>query len=180
MRVNNTQTHYGIIAIILHWVFALFIFGLFASGFYMVTLGYYDPWYHPLPAWHKWFGLLLIPLLIIRMAWHYATRQPNIDTESKFEKIAAKIAHNLLLLLTVGIVFSGYLIISVDNNVIKWSGLELPVLILELDLQTDLAGFWHKYLAYGLMALIGLHIMASLKHQFIDKKKLIQKITWPF
>ena len=42
---KNTPLSYGLVAIILHWLMALTIFGLFGLGLYMVELTYYDRWY---------------------------------------------------------------------------------------------------------------------------------------
>ena len=36
----------------------------------------------------------------------------------------------------------------------------------------------HELMANGLMALVGLHILAVLKHQFIDKDGLIGRMTF--
>lgn len=176
MRLKNTRNHYGLISVLLHWLFALAIFTLLGSGLYMVSLTYYHPWYHPLPHYHKLLGIFTIGLFLIRTAWHIFQPQPVLDTDKSWEKIAAKATHYTMLFLSAGILFSGYLMISVDTTSVTWFGLSLPVIKLDLQNQADLAGFWHEYLAYGLIGFIGLHIAATLKHQFIDKKKLIQKI----
>ena len=42
--MRNTPEKYGIVSIFLHWLVALAIFGLFALGWYMVDLSYYDRW----------------------------------------------------------------------------------------------------------------------------------------
>ncbi|MEK9766647.1 MAG: cytochrome b, partial [Thalassolituus sp.] len=36
MRLQNTQDGYGLISILLHWLSALAIFGMFGLGLYMV------------------------------------------------------------------------------------------------------------------------------------------------
>ena len=49
----NTSDRFGLISIIMHWVVALAIFGLFGLGWYMVELTYYDALYNTLPAIHS-------------------------------------------------------------------------------------------------------------------------------
>jgi cytochrome b561 len=44
--ITNTASRYGLIAIALHWLMAVGIFGMFGLGLYMVELTYYDSWYH--------------------------------------------------------------------------------------------------------------------------------------
>ena len=179
MYIFNTTKHYGIIAILFHWFFALLVIGLFASGFYMVELTYYDPWYQPLPQWHIFFGILCLFLLVLRSAWHFFTTQPQLETDSKIEKKLAPIAHKLLLILSLVVLISGYMITSVDNEFIEWLGIHLPAFNLDIDQQASLAGLWHEYIAYGLIALVVLHALAALKHAFWDKKPIFKKILWP-
>ena len=42
MRWKNSRGEYGHIAVSLHWLVALAVYGMFALGLWMVTLGYYD------------------------------------------------------------------------------------------------------------------------------------------
>jgi len=43
--VRNSSQGYGLVAIILHWLVALVVIGLFALGLWMTSLTYYDDWY---------------------------------------------------------------------------------------------------------------------------------------
>ncbi|ENV3744797.1 TPA: cytochrome b, partial [Enterobacter roggenkampii] len=49
MQWRNSSRRYGIISIGLHWIFALAVYGMFGLGLWMVTLSYYDGWYHQAP-----------------------------------------------------------------------------------------------------------------------------------
>ena len=71
MRISfpDTTDRYGMISVVLHWLIAAIFIGLFGVGCYMVTLGYYDPWYTTLPHWHKSIGLLMIAVVVLRGAW---------------------------------------------------------------------------------------------------------------
>ena len=69
MFYKNTTMHYGIIAMLLHWLMAVLIIALFILGQYMVELDYYDSWYQLAPWWHKSFGFIVFILLVIRIAW---------------------------------------------------------------------------------------------------------------
>lgn len=179
MKLTNNSSNYGLVSIALHWCFALGILALLATGVYMVTLTYYHPWYHPLPHYHKLIGIGTLVLFVFRFCWHFFHRQPQITTDRPWERRAAKLTHILMLLLSGAILASGYLIVSVDVRTVEWLGFALPSLDLGIKHQADLAGFWHEYLAYGLATLIGLHLGATLKHQFIDKKPLLKKILLP-
>lgn len=71
MLWRNTSSRYGHISILLHWIAALAIYGMFALGLWMVTLGYYDIWYHRAPEIHKAVGMLLFAIIIFRVVWRF-------------------------------------------------------------------------------------------------------------
>ncbi|MDE9571688.1 cytochrome b, partial [Xenorhabdus bovienii] len=45
MLLKNTSTRFGHISVLIHWLVALAVYGMFALGLWMVTLSYYDTWY---------------------------------------------------------------------------------------------------------------------------------------
>ncbi|EZJ43718.1 hypothetical protein AC93_1192 [Escherichia coli 2-005-03_S4_C2] len=50
MSFTNTPERYGVISAALHWISAIIVYGMFALGLWMVTLSYYDGWYHKAPG----------------------------------------------------------------------------------------------------------------------------------
>ena len=42
MQWSNSSSRYGLVSILLHWVVALVVFGLFGLGLWMVGLDYYS------------------------------------------------------------------------------------------------------------------------------------------
>ncbi len=61
---KNDVSRYGLISIVLHWITALAVLGLFAVGFWMVDLTYYSQWYRTAPYWHKSIGILLAATIL--------------------------------------------------------------------------------------------------------------------
>ena len=53
---------------------------------------------------------------------------------------------------------------------------ELPALPPLGEQQADIAGQIHLYAAWALMGLIGLHILAALKHALVDKDTTMQRM----
>lgn len=49
MSFTNTPERYGVISAAFHWLSAIIVYGMFALGLWMVTLSYYDGWYHKAP-----------------------------------------------------------------------------------------------------------------------------------
>ena len=60
MNILNTKNNFGIVSILIHWIMAIIIVGLFVIGKTMIDLDYYDANYHVYPWWHKSFGLLIV------------------------------------------------------------------------------------------------------------------------
>ncbi|WP_337881357.1 cytochrome b [Rheinheimera sp.] len=169
---------YSRLQISLHWIVALMVIGLFASGFWMVELTYYSPWYKTAPFWHKSVGLVLALLVL----WRLLLRLNNgpvepVSGHSKAVTKASHLAHAALYLLLVLIVCSGYLISTADGRGIEVFGwFELSSLGQLFDQQADRAGLVHQWAAYSLIALVVLHALAALKHHFVDKDLTLKRM----
>ncbi|MBS0969883.1 cytochrome b [Nissabacter archeti] len=170
MHFKNDTQAFGHTSVLIHWLAALVIYGMFALGLWMVTLGYYDVWYHRAPELHKSIGVLLAALILFRIVWRFVSPPPlPLSTYSATTRIAATTAHLLLLAGLIGILVTGYLIATAEGqpiSVFGWFG--VPALVTLGPAQTDLAGDLHLWLAWGVVVLSVLHALAALKHHFID------------
>ncbi|HET8791552.1 MAG TPA: cytochrome b, partial [Modicisalibacter sp.] len=48
---RDSSGGWGLASILIHWISALAIVGLFALGWWMTELSYYDTWYQLGPWW---------------------------------------------------------------------------------------------------------------------------------
>ncbi|MFC3153006.1 cytochrome b [Litoribrevibacter euphylliae] len=178
MQIKNTESRFGAVAISVHWVAALTIIGLFASGIYMRSLSYYDSLYQTLPPIHKGIGILLFILIVFRLVWRVMNVQPKpLENHSKAEKVGAKLAHFGLYLLMLVVMVSGYLISTAKGHGVDVFGLfEIPALVAGGESQGDLAGMIHEYVAYTLIGLAVLHALGALKHHFLDKDRTLMRM----
>ncbi|ABV35827.1 cytochrome b561 [Shewanella sediminis HAW-EB3] len=176
---RNTTNSYGRITILIHWVSALAVVGLFAVGFWMVDLTYYSTWYKTAPHLHKSFGVLLLMLTLFRLIWRQLNPKPAADPNHKeWEKRAGKLAHSAIYLLLLLIMFSGYLISTADSRGIWVFGwFELPGFGAFIDDQADIAGLIHQYAAYSLVGLALIHALGALKHHFVDKDSTLLRMV---
>jgi cytochrome b561 len=178
MPLFNTITRYGAVAIIIHWLIALAVVALFAMGWYMVDLTYYDDLYNTLPNIHMSVGMLLAFVLLIKLAMKPSEPAPDLTPGvRRFDAIGAKIAHYGMYGLLGFILISGYLIPTakgVGINVFGW--FEVPALVTEFDQQSEIVGWIHEYFAYAIMALAGLHASAAFKHHLINKDDTLRRI----
>ena len=167
--LRNTSTSYGVVSIALHWLMAAGIFAMFALGYWMTTLTYYDRWYHDAPEMHKAIGALLLLLLLFRFIWRWINLRPALMGEH-WEQVVALGVHRLHYVLMCTVMISGYLIPTAEGVGIDVFGLfTLPATLSFDRQQADLIGKIHWGSAWAMMGLAGLHAAAALKHHIIDK-----------
>ncbi|MBJ7221134.1 MULTISPECIES: cytochrome b [unclassified Brenneria] len=178
MLWRNTTSRYGHISILLHWTAALTIYGMFALGLWMVSLGYYDVWYHRAPEIHKSVGMLLFAVMIFRVIWRFISPPPPpLSSYSTFTRISATLAHITLYVVLFAILISGYLISTAEGQPISVFGwFSIPASVTGLTDQADIAGTVHLYLAWVVVALSALHGLAALKHHFIDRDITLKRM----
>ena len=176
--VFDSSHKFGLVSKLIHWLSALVIFALFGVGYWMVDLNYYSEWYRTAPHWHKSIGILLLGVTFIRLIWKFVTPSPKpLSTHSNTIKIATAMAHLTIYGVLFLILMSGYFISTADGRAIEvFTWFEVPGLGALIDNQEDIAGSIHKYAAYALMGLVFLHILAALKHHFIDKDATLRRM----
>ncbi|WP_193161696.1 cytochrome b [Microbulbifer hainanensis] len=178
MSVRGSKTQYGWLAIVLHWLMAPAIIGLFFLGWWMRSLTYYDAWYREGPILHKSIGILLLAVLLVRLLWKLMDRSPAAEAGTpRWQALAARLTHVALYALLLVIMTSGYLISTADGRPIEvFDWFSVPATIQGIVHQEDIAGQVHKFLAWSLMALVSLHALAALKHHFIDRDATLRRM----
>ena len=167
LPLKNNQNSYGLVAILLHWLIAVALVALFASGLWMTGLDYYDPWYNRAPALHISFGVLVTLLVVARILWSLFSRHPQ-PLATGVAALAATAVHLLLHLLPLLIAVSGYLVVTAEGQgVAVFSLFELPPLLEIADEGAESAGQLHLWLAWGLMILSLAHALAAVYHHFM-------------
>jgi len=167
--LRNTSTSYGLVSIGLHWLMALVVFGMFGLGVWMKSLGYYDTWYNKGPDLHQSIGMLALALLLFRICWVFINVKPD-TLGASWERTGGIIAHRFFYLLMLVIMISGYLIPTAKGEGFDIFGdLHVPALSSLTSQQADINGTIHRYAAWSIMILAALHVLASLKHHFVNR-----------
>lgn len=168
---------YGLATRLSHWISALLIIGLGVSGWWMVGLGYYDPWYHRAPDLHKQFGVLALLLAVLRPLWWWIERWPPLPTGvSRAERVLARLMHALLFALCLLVPASGYLMVTAAGDPVTVTGLDLPAIGAGRTGLRDAAIAVHTWGSYALLGLAAAHAAAALKHQFINRDGVLRRI----
>jgi cytochrome b561 len=176
MRVKNDERHFGLVAILLHWLIAILIISLLAVGLYMADLPI-GMQKLKLYGLHKAFGILVLALVILRVIWRITNPTPILNLPW-YERIAARFAHLALYILMLAMPLSGWLMSSAAGLAPSFFGLfTLPTLVAPNAELRELFGAVHQWLAYGLIAMIIVHTLAALKHHFIDKDDILRRMV---
>lgn len=167
MLIRDNSEHYGFVSQILHWGMAAAIFALFALGWWMVRLDYYDPYYTRAPALHRSTGILILIALVLRSAWRISNTKPLRADLTPFERTASRYVHGAFYALLFALTISGYLISTSDGRAIDVFGwFEVPSISQNKQL-ADAAGLLHRWIAYTVIALAALHATAAMKHAYV-------------
>ena len=176
----NPATRYTATAITLHWLAALLIFTTFPLGVYMHELTL-SPLKLQLISYHKWLGVTIFLLTVARLAWRTTHTPPPLpETIPRWQQRAAHGLHLLLYALLLVIPLTGWLMSSAKGFPVVYMGLvQLPNLVGKDKALGDLLMDIHKMLNFGLLALVGMHIAAALKHHFIEHDATLRRML-PF
>ena len=74
---TQTTTRYSTLAMLLHWLLAVALVGSFAVGLYMADLPF-SPLRLKLYNWHKWAGITILTLSLLRLLWRLTHRPPSL------------------------------------------------------------------------------------------------------
>jgi len=175
--MSTTTERYNNTAIALHWLIALLIFAAFPLGLYMSDLKL-SPTKLQLFSYHKWIGISVLILVVVRVIWRATHRPPALPNSiSKLQQIASHVVHGFLYVLLFAVPVSGWLMSSAKGfQTVLFGVLPLPDLVgKDKELGHLLEGV-HQSLNYILLLLVVLHVAALIKHRFIDKDDILTRM----
>lgn len=178
MALQHPPQRYDGFSILLHWSIALFTIALFASGIWMVDLGYYDDWYYEAPWWHKGIGVITMMLVATRWLWQRVrTSPPRILSIPNWQHFSALLVHGLMNLSILTLFFTGYLIVTAKGDpltVFDW--FSIPALLTDQHGWSDWTGKLHRWAGWFVIILASLHALAALKHHFWDRDGTLKRM----
>ncbi len=177
MGLRNTATHYGSVAKGLHWLVALLIIGLLTVGLVMTGMAL-GPDKLTLYGWHKSFGITVLALVIVRLAWRLANPVPALpDHMARIEKLAAHGTHYVLYAMLFFMPLTGWMMSSAAGFPVSVFGLfQMPDVIGANKETREVLSTLHEIGAWTLIALIAMHALAALFHHFHHKDDVLKRM----
>jgi cytochrome b561 len=169
---------YTLPAILLHWLIAVLIAFGFGLGVTMVDIPGITPTKLKYFSWHKWVGVTVFMLACLRLLWRLTHAAPAYPASMPaWQQKAAHLLHGVLYLLIFAVPVSGYFYSLAAGVPVVYLGIvPLPVLIEPNDTLKPILKEVHYLLDMGLLAVVVLHVAAALKHRFVDRDGIVQRM----
>ena len=180
MSVRNSTRSWGSLSKALHWIIVLLIINQWVIGMRADSLPLGLAKLQAL-AWHKSFGITILGLAVVRLAWRWMNPVPDLSAETRpWERVLAKISHVLLYALIFAMPLSGWTMSSARSFPVSWFGwLQLPDLVKPDPQLYERLKELHETLFIVLVAVAVLHVAGALKHHFIDRNDVLRRML-PF
>ncbi len=165
----------------MHWLLAIALVGAFCVGLYAQGLGF-SPQKLKLLNWHKWAGITILLLSLLRLLWRLTHRPPPLPgpvarAMPPWQRLAHDATHGFLYLLFFAVPLIGWAYSSAAGfPVVLFGALPLPDLLPKDKALAEAVKPWHAAAAFALAALVLLHVAAALKHHFIDRDGLLARM----
>ena len=175
-----SQRYHGF-AIAMHWLLAVALVAIFAVGLYMTDLPF-SPQRLKLHNWHKWGGVTILLLSIVRLSWRLSHRPPALPQAMTlampgWQMLAYHVTHVLMYALFFIVPLVGWAYSSaVGFPIVLFGVVPLPDFVPVDKALAELNKPWHEISAFALAGLVFLHVAAALKHHWVDRDGLLERM----
>ena len=175
MQFNNTFEKYGLLAKLFHWFTFIALIIQIPFGFYLVGLEFSDRRID-LENIHILIGITIFYFVLLRLIWKLFNPSPKSEHNFfKGQNLIAKTNHFLL--------YVGIFAITISGVLKKlYMGEKLNFFIFQYAFKesnfqlADSFYVVHIYANYLLIALVSLHIFATVAHHIFFKDKILKKM----
>lgn len=170
----ETILRYNNVAAAIHWLTVVLLLTQVYVGFtfhHMERGPERAEWF----TWHRTIGATILVLSLIRLAWRLGHKPPPFPVElPRWERIAAVWNHRAFYFLLIALPLTGLLTVSggaEEATTRLVGGIPLPLIPGISEALGDTFGGIHELLVRVTIALIVIHVLAALKHQFVDHSR---------
>lgn len=160
----------------LHWSLALLLPIQIGMGWYMLSIEDQpgSGWYFAL---HISLGLTAALLVALRIGWRLHHAPPAAPPElARWQRRAARSSHALLYVLMVLMPLTGYLGAAFGGEAMSYFGVPLPAWVTKNEGLKEPLFTAHSIIAWALVGMIVLHVLAAFKHLVINKDTLFRRM----
>ena len=170
------REHYTRTAVALHWSVAALVITALAVGWLMTDMPT-SPVKLQVYSWHKWIGITVLMLFFVRALWRLRHPTPAPVPMPAWQRLAAQALHGLLYVLLLLQPLSGWLFSNAaGRSIIYLSLIPLPDLVAKNKPLADSLHELHEAGAWLLAIAVGLHLLAALKHHYVDHDDTLRRM----
>ncbi|OXI93336.1 MULTISPECIES: cytochrome b [Burkholderia] len=165
-------------AIAMHWSIAILILLNLMIGIYMDTFPHNSTQFNGILFYHASIGSLIFMLTVPRLAWRATHTPPPLPASvPAWQARIAGALHGVLYLLLCLVPLTGYVHRLAGAHPVSFFGItELPVLIGRDEPLRLLTDTLHRALVLTLGLLLVMHVAAGLKHKFVDRDGVAERM----
>ena len=177
MYARNSATAFGNVARTLHWGMALLILVSLA----MIELRGWAPKGSALRAglrdWHSQVGLVVFALVWFRLFWRLVNTEPAIVPQPvEWQRKTAHAVEWTFYALMAVLPVLGIVMLQADGKTVSLLGASLPAMVaVDKPWAHRIEGI-HEWLGNAMMALIAMHVSASLVHKFVYRDNTLARM----
>ncbi|UAJ12579.1 cytochrome b [Polymorphobacter megasporae] len=174
----NQLTRYSRTAILLHWSIATCVLATIPIGWYGAT--FKTAAGQSATNLHKSIGIAILALTLVRVAWRLGHRPPPLPTAmTPMMRRIARATHVLFYVLLLVLPLSGWWMSSAVpvRHAFGFGLFDVPFLPVPRGwASAGGAHFIHVNLAWLMVGLAVLHILAALRHRFIERDGVLTRM----
>jgi len=175
--LRNTPERFGGLAKLFHWLTVVMLVGSFALGMTMVGMEL-SPTKLKYYSWHKWIGVTVFALTVLRLGWRLAGPVPGPPAHTpRWQRLAAGLSHGLLYAILLIMPLTGWVMSSaLDMSVVYLGWLPIPDLVAPDRALGETMTVVHETLAWTLLALIAVHVLAAVYHHMYLRDDVLRRM----
>lgn len=161
----------------LHWIVAVLVLMMLSFGFFLKDVP--EQFQSTAYMMHKSIGLTIFFLMALRLFWIVYTGKPELPFSiPRWEKMLSHFVQVSMYVFLFAMPLAGWVMSVAKDRVPSFFGL-FPMPLYGVPVSDELAEWMaeaHEIIAYILIGLIVLHVAGALKHQFINKDKVMRRM----
>jgi cytochrome b561 len=181
MPIRNTVERFGLVAKTLHWLTVVLLIGSFTLAISMVNMPL-SPRKLELYSWHKWVGVTIFLLVLLRLGWRLLNPVPRQPAGTpRWQRRLASLSHAALYAILIVMPVTGWIMSSALNLPVVYLGLvHIPSPFGVDRALGESMKVVHLSLAVALLALVAIHALAALYHHLVLRDDVLRRmLPWP-
>lgn len=172
------RSHYSSVAILLHWLIATLVLATIPMGWFGAT--FETDLAQSATNAHKTIGVTILALTLARLGWRLTHKAPALPASmAPALRWIAKATHVLFYVLLLVLPLSGWWMSSAvpQRHAFGFGFFDIPFLPVPRGFASaGPAHAMHINLAWVMVGLVALHVLAALKHHIINKDEILARM----